>query len=103
MNVFDELSSAVQKRRQKDVVIEINGKSLKFVANEMSYTERLHVSQLQSQGREPFSQLIAYSIVDPDGNKMTVEQANQLPNEIAEKFFLAATEVNTVEVKTEKN
>lgn len=103
MSVFDELLDAVQKRKEKDITVEVGGKPVVFKACEMTYIERLHVSQLQAQGKEPFSQLIAYSIVDPDGNKMTTEQASSLPAEIAEKFFVIATEVNTVEVKTEKN
>lgn len=100
---FNDLLNASVTRKTKEVPIEVNGKTIVFTATEISYIERLHLASLSALGAEGFSSLIASSITDPDGNKMTVEQVKQLPEQYAEKFFIAATEVNSGEVKTEKN
>jgi len=103
MSHFEELLSSSVVRKKKLVEIKLQNKTLEFTANEISYAERLHLSQISVLGGEAFSQLIMYSITDPDGKRMTREQVNALPDEVAEKFFIAATEINSVEVKTEKN
>lgn len=104
MSEFDALFDSSKQPKKKDIEIDVSGNKLKFTANEISYLQRLHLSQIQSAGGDAYSKLIEYSIVDKDGFKMSTEQVNSLPQEYAEKFFLAATEVNsTTDGKTEKN
>lgn len=103
MSAFDDILAASLQRKTEKVEFDVNDKKLIFTATEISYLQRLHLSQLQSSGGEAFSQLLVYSIKDADGNHMTLEQVACLPPEYAEKFFIAATKVNSGEIKTEKN
>jgi hypothetical protein len=103
MSGFDDLFKSDVQPKTEEVKLKVGEKTLTFTANEISYLQRLHLSQLQSQGGEAFTQLIVYSITDADGQHMTREQANRLPSEYAEQLFIAATKVNSGEVKTEKN
>lgn len=103
MSDFDALFESNVQPKSEEVVIDANGKKITFTAKEISYLERLHLSALSTSGSSPYAQLITYSIVDADGNRMTLQQANSLPHEYAEKLFIAATKVNSQQVKTEKN
>lgn len=103
MTAFDDIIAAALERKVERVTFNLNGRELVFTANEVSYLERLHLSRIQHAGGEAFSYLLMYSIRDADGNAMTLEQIHKLPSEYAEKFFLAATKVNSGETKTEKN
>ena len=103
MSDFDILFDSNVQPKTEEILIDVNGKKIIFTAKEITYLERLHLSALSNSGSSPYAQLIAYSIVDSDGKRMTIEQANQLPHEYAEKLFIAATKVNSQPIKTEKN
>lgn len=99
---FDALTAADVTPKIKEVPITVGDKTYKFTAHEIGYLQRLHLSSIQRSGGDPFTQLIVYSIKDESGKHMTVNQAIQLPDDAAEKFFVAASEVNNQEVD-EKN
>ena len=99
---FDALLAADVTPKTKEVPIKIGDTVHKFTAHEIGYLQRLHLSAIQKSGRDPFTQLIVYSIRDEVGAGMTLKQAISLPNEIAEKFFIASSEVNKQE-EVEKN
>lgn len=105
---FSELIESNFIPKEKDVVIKLNEgtpeeKELKFKAVEMSATHRLVVHSAKMSSEDYVSELIVGSIVDPDGKKMTVEQARSLPEKYAALFFIAACEVNFEGSQSEKN
>jgi len=95
MSKFEEIQNSVVTRKTKEVKIKVGEKELTFTANELNYPRRLEISIAEKQGRSTFTMLIANSITDQDGKYMTYEQAEALPDEYAEAFFLAATSINT--------
>lgn len=93
---FDKIVQSDVVRKRKEIQIG----EYKFYATEMNYPLRLSLSTAKDR-EEQFFGLVISSIEDADGNKMTRKQAEQLPDDIAEKFFIAAVEVN--DVGLEKN
>jgi hypothetical protein len=96
---FDALKKSDVTKKTKDVLLKVGDVEYKFKANEISYLQRLNIASAQANGGDPFSLLLVYSIVDQDGNHMTVEQAQALDSSHAEALFLAASEVNKTEDK----
>lgn len=93
---FDKILASNVVRKEEEIKI---GDYI-FYAREMTYPLRLAMATAEKRD-EQFFMLLSTSIHDADGNRMSKEQIENLPDEIAEKFFLAAVRVNT-EVK-EKN
>lgn len=98
---FDELKSATAKKVEK-VTIESGDKKFYFTANEITYIQRLHLASIQQAGGDALTQMIVYSIKDEQGRHMTLAQAEQLADEPAQAFFMAASKVNAGE-EAEKN
>ncbi len=95
MSIKELTESAPFAPRTKDVVIEVAGKQMTFTAVQLSYLDCLDLAVEGRRGdANRYAMQIAKSIVDPEGNHMTVEQATKLPDDIAEKFWEASTEVN---------
>lgn len=93
---FSELEKTYTPKRET-VTIKSGDRSLTFHANEISYLQRVHLGTIQSGGGDSYTQLVVYSITDEDGKHMTLEQAQKLSPEHAEKFFIAAAKVNSQE------
>lgn len=99
---FDKL--AVVTRKKEEIVIEATGGNVIFFANELSYTQKMALSAASQNDDDIFTRWLALSITDQDGKRMTLNQASQLPDEIAEKMFLAVMRVNkSDEVDEKKN
>ena len=95
MSKFEEIQNSVVTRKKEEVKVKVGDKELIFTANELNFSRRLSLALAENQGRDTFTMLIASSITDQDGKYMTYEQADALPDEIAQVFFSAATSVNT--------
>lgn len=91
---FSELTQNSAAKRKKEFSVKFADKDYIFFANEISYFQKLQLAALTQEGKEAFTQMIVLSITDKDGKNMTKEQAIALPNEIAEKFIIEASEVN---------
>lgn len=94
---FDKLN--IVSRKQEIVDIETSDGVLRFYANELSYTQRVSLSALSHSGEDVFTKWLAMSITDQDGGRMSLEQAHNLPDDIAEKMFKAVMRVNEQEKK----
>lgn len=99
---FDVLKQSDVTRKKEEVKIKVGEKEYKFYANEIGYLDRLQLAAVSHTGGNGFTHLIVHSITDENGQKMTVDQANQLSPEHAELFFNAAAKVNKQEAQ-EKN
>lgn len=91
---FDKLTDANVVKKSKEVVIKHHDGDLVFTANEITYSQRLQLAIIQNTGGDSFSQLVAFSIKDKDGNNMRLEQAQSLPEKYFHPLFIAASEVN---------
>lgn len=91
---FSEITKASVAKKKKDFTVEYSGKQYQFSANEINYFQKLQLAAMSQEGKESFTSLIVACITDKDGKRMTIEQASQLPDEIAEKFIIEASEVN---------
>lgn len=80
--------------KTEDVVIDYNGKPVKFVAKEVGYLTSVNIALRGDKGENAFALLVAQSIHDEQGNKFTYEEVLSLKQEIAEKFLNAALSVN---------
>lgn len=105
---FSELIESNFIPKEKDVIIKLyegtpEEKELKFKAIELSATKRLQIHSAQMANEDYISELIAGSILDPEGKKMTLQQAVSLPEKYAALFFIAASEVNFEKQDSEKN
>lgn len=97
---FDKLTVATRKK--EEVVISASGGDITFYANELSYTQKMSLSALTQNNTDPFSIWLSLSITDQDGKRMTINQAENLPDEIVEKMFAAVMRVNKSEEIDEK-
>lgn len=91
---FDALKASDVTRKTKDIDITVGENVYRFTAKEISAMQRMHMANVQKNGGDPFQQLIVYSITDPEGKHMTLEQAEKLDDVHALAFFSAAAEVN---------
>ncbi len=106
---FNQLVKSDYTIKNKEIIISVGGNDIKFVATQLSYTQKVRLAALESletQGKGGDDTLllwVVYSIVDQDGKRMTIEQAKALPDEYMEKFLSAAFEVNAPVAEVEKN
>lgn len=98
---FDALIDAKVIPKKEAVKVKSGDKELTFYANEMTYFERLKLAEVKQNGGNIYVYLTAMCITDEAGNRMTLEQAEKLPQEFGEVFFFACTRVNTVEQDVE--
>lgn len=99
---FSELANANYAPKREEVKIKVGDRELVFHANEISYLQRLNLYAIKSIGGDSYTQLVVYSITDQDGKHMTLDQAEKLSPDIQEKFFVAATKVNSSEDSKKK-
>lgn len=100
---FEALQSSDYTAKKEEILIKVGDKEIKFTANEISYLQRLHVAAIQDQGGDAYSQLVAYSIQDPEGKHMNLDQVRKLGPEHAQVFFIAAARVNKQDDKKKVN
>lgn len=81
--------------RKKEFTVKIGENAVPFVAVELSYLDCLDLAiEGRKDGVNVYALQITKSIIDPDGNRMTYEQAASLPDEIAKEFWQHSVEVN---------
>ncbi len=98
---FKELSDSSVALKKKEVKITLkDGRELSFTANEVNFLDRLELGLLH--GTNVHANLIAMSIVDENGDKMTPEQASNLSSEHQEIFYRAAVSVNARDKEAKK-
>lgn len=92
---FAELAKQAVARKKIPVPIKMpDGSELVFHANEISYIERVGLGVSSLVNGDLNIKLLALSITDPEGKRMTVEQAQNLSDEHQEVFYRAALEAN---------
>lgn len=103
---FDKITASYIPR-QEEIIIDLNGKKIKFIAKEMSYFKAQSLALKASrEGDASLKELVIGAIYDKDGKQMSVEQAEALPREYADLFLAAALRVNkldSVEENPQKN
>ena len=97
---FDKLD--IVSRKQEAIDIETSSGKIRFYANELSYTQKISLSALTQNSGDVFTQWVAMSITDQNGQKMSLEQAHNLPDDVAEIMFKAVMKVNEQEQKDVK-
>lgn len=92
---FEKIATAeTYELKTTDVVID---EKYKFTVNEITPAEMTRC--LDEFGEVDFLAVIYRSVRDPDGKRMTKEQANRLPPEIMTKFIEAYNGFITVDNK----
>lgn len=80
---------------RQEIIIESNGKNLKFYANEIGYLSSLNMSvQSSKHGKNGLALMVAESITDENGNHFTYDEVMRLKKEFSQPFFDAVVEVN---------
>lgn len=97
---FDKLLSSSVSKKTKTVTLESGGEKLVFTAHELTMTQRIRLTQINTEGGDTFLHWIVFSIVDQEGKHMTVDQAALLPDDVMEKFLDAVLSVNPSAKKT---
>lgn len=102
MSFGDLVKSSVAKRSQ-EVKVSLENGEIVFHANELSVTQRLKLAQVEAAGGDTYGQWIAFSITDPDGKRMSMNQVSQLPEDVVVKFMTAIMDVNAPEDDKKKS
>ena len=82
--------------KKKEFTVKVGDQDVTFTARQMSYLEVLDLA-VETRGEDSqnrYAYQIAKSITDPEGNRMTYEQAMSLPDDLAKVFWDATLEVN---------
>jgi hypothetical protein len=99
---FSKLIPA-DKPKEKTITFEVNGESLVFRAIQVPYFELETIAtNAKVENHNHFAGMVAAAIVDSNGDKMTYEQALELPKEYARPLFEAVLDVNGFK-ESEKN
>ena len=98
MNGLEE--SCVSGKRE--VVVESNGKKIKFFAHEISYLSHLNINVQAGHGKNKLALMVAESVSDEQGNRFTYDEVLRLKKNVAEPFFDAVIEVNNLKAAAEK-
>lgn len=93
MSVFGDITKDYVARGES-FTIESGGASYEFKAVEISHLKSIELTALRSNGLDWMASYVAASILDKDGNRMTLKQVEMLPEEIAAKFIEMALKVN---------
>lgn len=96
---FDNLkrNNAILK---EEVVIKTESGEYKFTAKTISYFQKIEIFNIRAAGGDWLLNFVVFSIFDEKDKPMTLAQAYELPDEVAEIFVEAALKVNPMgEVK----
>lgn len=91
---FDELIKGNVARKKNAFTVDFGGKTYKFSASKLSVTGKANVAVAQAKDGDWAAIWVQSSIRDEDGKQMTIQQVEQLPDEILEKFLEEAIKVN---------
>jgi hypothetical protein len=89
---FDKIVKSDVIRKKQEIKIG----DYVFYANELTYPQRLALAVKQNQA-DQIVEMVVSAITDESGKHMTAEQAVALPEEIFNKFFETALDLNKVE------
>lgn len=92
---FDQLIDTSKTLKKKDFAIKKGDKTYKFSAHELSYTKKLKLAGVEASGGDAILNWIVLAIRDEDGKSMTLEQAEQLPDEVKERFVEEVFSLNS--------
>lgn len=87
---------------RKEVIVESQGKKIKFFANEIGFLASQNISVSALRGKNSLALLVSESIEDESGNKFTYEEVMRMKKEYAGPLFDAVAEVNGYNKTTEK-
>lgn len=102
MSFNELLSDGSYTPKKKEIVIEHNGKSLRFTVHALPYFEVFSAAVHEHLGKNIFAYQTHLAVTDEEGKRMSYEQALNLSDEHAKIFWEAVTEVNKREDE-EKN
>lgn len=102
---FDALLKSDVKKKTKAIEIQVGDQKLSFTAHEVGTFRQAEIAaEGKVAGKVSILPLVVESIVDQEGKRMTLEQADALPNKYQKIFIEAVVEVNGFgEDETEKN
>lgn len=83
--------------RIEPVVITHGGKEFHFTAVEISHLKHIEICTIREKSEDWLPAYLVASILDPEGKRMTIEQALKLSKEHAKLFLEAAFKANHAE------
>ena len=101
---FDDLKETSCIKKSNTFTVKHGEKELTFTAKELSRYQRVEIAGERNSGNDWIAKFVAASIVDADGKRMTINQAESLPDTIADVFLQESFKVNALEnIESEEN
>lgn len=92
-----ELPASAFCAGRKEIIVESQGKKIKFYASEIGYLAWQHIGvKASAEGKNNIALLVAETITDEEGNKFTYDEVMRLKKEYAAPFFDAVFAVNNL-------